>query len=55
MSIRRSGRSLCLLAYTFIAAPNTYTIQKDEAAKNFLQEISLLVLTLVREGTSLTI
>lgn len=28
MSIRRSGRSLCLLAYTLIAAPKTYNNPK---------------------------
>jgi hypothetical protein len=37
MSIRRSGRSLCLLAYTFIEAPKTYTIKIVEAGENFLK------------------
>lgn len=32
--MRRSGRSLCLLAYTFIAAPNTYTQYVDLVKEN---------------------
>jgi len=42
MSIRRSGRSLCLLAYTFIEAPKTYTIKIVEAGENFLKISSLI-------------
>lgn len=44
MSIRRSGRSLCLLAYTFIEAPKTYTIKIVEAGENFLKISSLFFL-----------
>lgn len=39
ISIRRSGRSLCLLAYTFIAAPNTYNKPQNEKSNMFGEHI----------------